>query len=142
MADDAPKTPEQVSAEDARRAAIRAKRMANLLPPVAPGEVRNPGGKNGREQRDKLIRWLEQPSTDDTMTRIERVWQATYLAALKGSAPDRKTLIEQHGGKPRSQLDLSNDDESLLPAILRVLAAPPPAEPTPSTQDEPKDDVG
>jgi len=87
--------------EEQRKADLRAKRMANLLPPIKPGESRNKSGSNGRTQHAALVRWLEEKSNDGTLTRIERVWQASYLAALKGAAIDRRTLIEQHGGKPR-----------------------------------------
>lgn len=122
MADvaDAPVGPDE---EERKKAEARARRLANLLPPCKPGETRNREGKNGRTQRAALVRWLEEPSTDPSMSRIERVWQACYLAALKGSAPDRKTLIEQHGGKPPVAVDMTSSDGSMSPARADGVAA-------------------
>ena len=119
MADDAPTTPPvgvpMSDAEAAAKAARIAKGHANLLPPCKPGETRNPSGKNGRKQAAALIKWLEEPSTDPDKMRIERVWEKLYLAALKGSVPAGKVLVEQHGGRPKQQIDLSSVDGSMSP---------------------------
>jgi len=121
MADEAPTTPPveppREHTPEERKAANLARARANLLPPCKPGEVRNPTGKNGRTQHAALVKWLEQPSTDPEMSRIERVWQATYLAALKGSSPDRKILIEQHGGKPKQQVQVSGGEGGPLRVV-------------------------
>jgi hypothetical protein len=100
----------------AKAAELKAKRCANLLPPIKPGETRNPTGNNGRKKQAALIRWLEEATEKgQPQTRIERVWQAMYLEAIKGDVNAGKALMEQHGGKPRQQLDLSSEDGSMSP---------------------------
>jgi hypothetical protein len=122
-------TPEEESAKQARIARGR----ANLLPPIKPGETRNPTGANGRKQQAKLIRWLEEATAKGTdETRIEAVWKAMYLRAIKGDVNAGKTLMEQHGGKPRQQLDLSNEDKSLGPSLIRFEFMRPPGDDDPS----------
>ena len=145
MADDAPTTPPvEAPAPDAEAAAAKAARIAkghaNLLPPCKPGETRNPSGKNGRKQAAALIKWLEEPSTDPGKMRIERVWEKLYLAALKGSVPAGKVLVEQHGGKPRQAVDLSSDDGTILPAVIRITPAKPSEEGDGTPPEPPKPD--
>ena len=132
MSDDAPKpalTPEEEAAKQARIARGR----ANLLPPIKPGETRNPNGNNGRKKQAALIRWLEEATEKgQPQTRIERVWQAMYLEAIKGDVNAGKALMEQHGGKPRQQLDVSNEDKSLAPSLIRFEFMRPPGDDEPS----------
>ena len=139
MADDANAAP-PVDAEAAAKAARIAKGHANLLPPCKPGETRNPSGKNGRKQAAALIKWLEEPSTDPDKMRIERVWEKLYLAALKGSVPAGKVLVEQHGGRPKQQIDLSSDDGTILPAVIRITPAKPRDEGDGASPEPPKPD--
>jgi hypothetical protein len=120
----------------------RERSLANLKPATSEDAgKRNPLGKNGRTQHEAFVSWMDEKRDGSILSRIGEVWGATLDNALtpKGGL-DRKTLIEQYQGRARAQLDISNDDESLLPAILRVLAAPP-SEVQPA-KDEPKDDVG
>jgi hypothetical protein len=123
MADDAPPpalTPEE---EAAAKAARIAKGHANLVP-IPKGETRNPTGINGRKKQAALIRWLEEASEAGAdKSRIERVWQAMYLEAIKGDVNAGKALMEQHGGKARQQIDLSSEDGTMSPARADEVSA-------------------
>ena len=141
MADDAPTpelTPEEASAKAAE---LKAKRCANLMPPTKPGEVRNPTGNNGRKKQAALIRWLEEATEKgQPQTRIERVWQAMYLEAIKGDVNAGKALMEQHGGKPRQQLDLSSEDGTMSPLAIDVIFSKTPTEQEPISEPLKGDD--
>lgn len=101
---------------------VNSKSIANLRSP-APGEARNPHGRNGRGTQLVIAKFLEEPSADPTSTRFQKILLAAYTSAIvpgpKG-AVDRKTLIEHYAGKPRQGLDLSNEDGTLQPKVLEV----------------------
>jgi hypothetical protein len=141
MSDDAPRptlTPEGAAAKAAE---LKAKRCANLLPPIKPGETRNPTGNNGRKKQAALIRWLEEATEKGhPQTRIERVWQAMYLEAIKGDVNAGKALMEQHGGKPRQQLDLSSEDGTMSPLAIDVIFSKTPTDQEPISEPLKGDD--
>jgi hypothetical protein len=82
---------------------------------------------------------MNETDKDKVVSRIGEVWGATLANALTpGGATDRKTLIEQYQGRPRQQLDLTNDDDTLFPALLRVFGVKPADAPSePSTEADP-----
>jgi hypothetical protein len=110
--------------------------LANLRPP-APGEARNPHGRNGRGAQMVIAKFLDEASADANSTRIQKVLFAAYTSSLipgpKG-AIDRKTLLEYYAGKPRQALDLSSEDGTMRPKILEVHWVKPEDQPTPAPQ--------
>ena len=126
MADDAPTPPPAITPEEeaAAKAARIAKGRANLLPPPKPGERRNPTGANGRTKNAVVVAFLDAPcATGEEKTRFQRLLESGYLRALKGDGVVWKTFVEQYAGKAKQQIDLSNDDGSILPAVIRICPA-------------------
>jgi hypothetical protein len=137
--------------EKATKEERRARRLANLRPPIKKGEVRNQAGKNGRARSDYIVGILDE--LDKGQPRIRRVVLAAYRRALRGSDPAAKFLGEQYGGKARQLIDLTSSDRSMSPdrkpttaesrqELDRALAAfgscdgtpPPAAEPSPPAE--------
>lgn len=127
MADDVP--PPSPEDEAARQAAIKAKRIANLKP-IAPGEVRNPRGSSSWQRAQARISEFMSAAAErgsDT-TRMDRLLLAVYTSALKPGpqgAADRKLLVEQCAGKAKQQVDLTNEDGTILPAVIRICPVAP-----------------
>lgn len=119
MSDESP----ALTPEDEQDTALRAQRLANLVQPVKIGEPgRNPAGKNGREARAAISKFLEEPSeTDRGKTRFRRVLEKLYAKAIAGDTQAARTLVEQHAGKPHQALDLSNEDGSFGLRVVAVL---------------------
>jgi hypothetical protein len=125
--------------DKAARLARRARGYANLRPAVK-GEVRNPTGTNGFRRRQEEIASILLEKDDDGplspgCTRIRSV----ILAAIRdakgggpGAASAQKTCIEQFAGKARQQLDVSNDDKSLRPTLVRFEFLAPPTDDDPA----------
>ena len=118
MSDESP----DLTPEDEHDTALRAQRQANLVQPVKRGEPgRNPTGKNGREARAAISKFLEEPSeTDKGKTRFRRVLEKLYAKAIAGDTQAARTLVEQHAGKPHQALNLSSEDGTLRPKVLEV----------------------
>lgn len=156
MSDKENPSPGQSPDPAAAAAARKARGYANLRPPK-PGEVRNPKGNNGRKRNELVAEILEEPDEDvKESTRIREVVLATVKLAKSGeigASAAQKTLIEQYGGKPKAQVDLTSSDGSMSPSggletsgerrarLLSILdkapaipAVPPP--PSPSTTEE------
>jgi len=120
---------ERPSADDQMAIEKRASQRRGLLPPIKPGEVRNPTGKNGREGRAEMSQFLKEPSeTDKGKTRFRRVLEKLYAKAIAGDTQAAKTLVEQHIGKPQQAVDLSSDNGSLRPALVRFEFMRPPSD--------------
>lgn len=110
---------------------------------IKPGEVRNKTGTNRYAKAQARFLKFAMHVEENGKTRDENVLMATYLSALKpgpAGAADRKLWREHLNGKARQQVDLSNEDGSMIPSVLRVLSVPTAEPPTPP--DEPKGDVG
>jgi hypothetical protein len=122
--------------EDERDTALRAQRLSNLVQPVRKGEPgRNPMGKNGREARAAISKFLEEPSETDTCkTRFRRVLEKLYAKAIAGDMQAARTLVEQHAGRPQQAVDLSSEDGTLRPKVLEIrwVQPKPNDQPTPS----------
>ena len=93
-------------------------------PPIKPGEVRNPAGKNGQsEAHAELMRILNEPGDKPDKTWLRLVVEETIHSALipgRNGASDRKLLVEKATGKAKESIDLSNSDGSLGPKVLEV----------------------
>lgn len=134
---------ERPSTEDQLAAEKRASQRRGLLPPIKPGEVRNKTGKNGREGRAELSQYLDDPSeTDKGKTRFRRVLEKLYAKAIAGDTQAAKTLVEQHVGKPKQALDLSNEDGTLRPKVIEVRWVQPKPNDQPSLPPPASDGTG
>lgn len=122
MADgDSPFPPNKSGQHPNSRANLRPRKPGD--PPLNP-DPRN----NGRRRAEFVAAWLE--LEDETpagkkltlavgcpegTSRIVALLQRTWLAAMAKSESSRKELLQQYAGKPKVQVDLSNDDGSLAP---------------------------
>jgi hypothetical protein len=133
--DDQPDTENQPTVDK------RASQQRGLLPPIKPGEVRNKTGKNGREARAAISQFLEEPSeTDKGKTRFRRVLEKLYAKAIAGDTQAAKTLVEQHAGKPKQSMDLSNEAGDLVLPTVRIHFVNPRADDLPPATEAPKVD--
>lgn len=113
----------------------RERQLAGLRPAVKGEPSRNPTGKNGHRARQELVADILAEKEDDPKapqpgeTRIRNVVLAlareTY-AGGPGAQAAGKTLLEQFAGKARQQVDLSSEDGSLRPALVRFEFLRPP----------------
>lgn len=95
-------------------------RVENLRPPIKPGEVRNPTGKNGHE-------WLKEfrdyfgGEPDEVLPkgvgrakvgqrRIDLVKRALFMKAIRGGDIALKLVIEQLNGRARQAVELTGAD--------------------------------
>ena len=132
-----------LNSEDQLAAEKRARQRRGLLPPIKPGEVRNPTGKNGREARAAISQFLEEPSeTDKGKTRFRRVLEKLYAKAIAGDTQAAKALVEQHAGRPQQAVDLSNEDGTLRPKVLEVRWVQPRANDQPALPPSTSDGTG
>ena len=132
-----------LNSEDQLAAEKRARQRRGLLPPIKPGEVRNPTGKNGREARAAISQFLEEPSeTDKGKTRFRRVLEKLYAKAIAGDTQAAKALVEQHAGKPQQAVDLSSEDGTLRPKVLEVRWVQPKPNDQPSFPPPASDGTG
>ena len=98
---------------------------------IKPGEVRNPKGINGPKKYQAKVAafYAEVAEAGGDKTRFERILLATYTSALvpgpKG-AMDRKLIWEQCAGKAKQQVDITSEDGTLRPALIRFEFMPPP----------------
>lgn len=115
-------------------ASAKPKRPAGLKP-ATKGEVRNPGGNNGSSWLPELRKFfLEQipesykrsggKRTALMVTRLHRVFAATYESAISGETASQKLIIELMCGKPKEQVELSGPDGAPLVAPRIVLYLP------------------
>ena len=117
---------EQDSVADETPEQRRARGYKNLLPPIKPGEVRNPKGVNGHRRRQEIVAAILDEEDDDGplepgCSRIRSVVLAAVRDAKDGgpgAASAQKTCIEQYAGKARQQVELNGD---ALPGLLRVI---------------------
>jgi hypothetical protein len=93
-----------------------AKGWANLRP-VAPGEVRNKLGINGREGAEAWRRYLDKPDPDepDFESRRDVMHGVLYKALKKGKLGALQMGIEQDQGKPPQSIDHKSSDRSMSP---------------------------
>ena len=93
-----------------------AKGWANLRP-VAPGEVRNRLGLNGREGAEAWRRFLDKPDPDepDFATRRDVMHNVLYKALKKAKLGALQMGIEQDQGKPPQSIDHKSSDRSMSP---------------------------
>jgi len=142
MSDETPQD-ESLSTEDQLAAEKRARQRRGLLPPIKPGEVRNKTGKNGREGRAELSQFLDDPSeTDKGKSRFRRVLEKLYAKAIAGDTQAAKALVEQHVGKPKQALDVSNEDGTLGPKVLEVRWVQPKPNDQPTLPSPTSDGTG
>jgi hypothetical protein len=132
---------QRLSTDDQLAIEKRANQRRGLLPPIKPGEVRNKTGKNGREGRAELSQFLEDPSeTDKGKTRFRRVLEKLYAKAIAGDTQAAKTLVEQHVGKPKQSMDLSNEAGDLAIPTVRIHFVNPRADDLPPATETAKAD--
>ena len=93
-----------------------AKGWANLRP-VAPGEVRNRLGINGREGAEAWRKFLDKPDPDepDAESRRAVMHETLYKLIKKGKIGPLQIGIEQDQGKPPQSIDHSSKDGSMSP---------------------------
>jgi len=125
MSDDSPFPPE--------KRVMNANSLANLRPHRKGEPSPNKTGFNGRTRSEVIAAFLEEK--DDTPlgkslmakvgcpdgSRIRGLLHREWLAGMGKSDMARKTMIEQYGGKPRMQMDVTNDDGSLSAGLAAVL---------------------
>jgi hypothetical protein len=111
--------------DDAQPVDGKEKRKGNLLPPIRPGESRNPTGRNGRDKNKIIVDFLEALDKKDPekRQRIQVLLESMYLRARMGHAAAMKYLAEQYTGKAKQQLELSNPDGSLNAARVDAVAS-------------------
>lgn len=122
-------------------------RRKNLRPPIKPGEVLNPLGKNGSEWLARIRAFAEEIDPNDRprrggakRDRFARLMEAGYKKALKGGDVPWKVIVEQLAGRPRQHIEVSGNASNgplvtfLLPENGRDVA-PPEA---PAAEGEPK----
>jgi|GEM_PF-3200988 hypothetical protein len=111
MADDSPFPPSKRGKNPRSLGNLRPRRKGD--PPL------NPTGSNGRQRSEVIAAFLEEK--DDTPigkalmakvgcpdgTRIRGLLYREWLAGMGKSDMARKTLLEQYGGKPRVQMEVS-----------------------------------
>lgn len=94
--------------------------IANLLPPIKAGEVRNPKGNNGRQRMAEFRAWADEKATPgSTLTRAQNVWNALYATAIdrkRGSnhVAAGKIFVEQYQGKPVTPVEMTGKDGTPL----------------------------
>lgn len=100
--------------EETAALSARERQLAGLRP-IKKGEVRNPNGNNGRRRGEYVAAWLEAEDSKDPekRKRIDVVLEAEYIAAQGGDTQACKNLREAYGGKPKQQVDVTSDDETL-----------------------------
>lgn len=127
------------------------KRRKNLKPPIKPGEVRNPTGKNGSEWLKAFRDFFEEvpteklprgaPRRDPNDNRHIIGLRALFRNMVLGSEPSLKLGIEQLQGRARQHIEVSGAAGNgplvtfLLPENGRDV---PPEEPE---KEEPGDDA-
>ena len=118
--DDETKSPESSPSVDGKE-----KRKSNLLPPIQPGESRNPTGRNGRDKNKIVVDFLEalDPKDPEKRKRVQVLLESMYLRARMGHNVAMKYLAEQYTGKAKQQLELSNPDGSLNAARVDAVAS-------------------
>jgi hypothetical protein len=116
------------------------------LRPIKKGEVRNPSGRNGKVRVDKVRKYLsgkDEPSSRHT--RRENILLALYTTSIDRRRRDHvaaaRVLLAYDLGLPAQalQVDHSNTDGSMLPAVIRVYPVKPQEEnspPEPAHVDE------
>lgn len=131
-------------------------RMLGGLKPAKKGEVRNPTGNNGRRRSEFIAKFLEE--ADDTLegrklveaagcppdtSRIKALLQKDFLVAMDKGDFSRSKLIEQYGGKPRQQMEVTTPDggdgAKASGVIVLPLAPATIAEFEAQGEDKPKD---
>lgn len=105
----------------------KSKRIRNLLPPIRPGESRNPTGKNGRDKNKIIVDFLEACDAKDhgKRARILVLLEAMYLRARLGNGAAMKFLGEQFFGKAKQQIELTGENGG---PIATKEELPPPSE--------------
>jgi hypothetical protein len=113
--------------------------LANLRPPCKPGEVLNPEGKNGRTRAEFVAAFLEEIDATEVgqslqakigcpgATRIKALLHRDWLAGMDKSDVARKSLIEQYAGRPKQQVDLTSNGETMS-GVFVLPAGPATAE--------------
>jgi len=110
------------------------------LRPVQKGEVRNPLGRNGKFKIDELRKYLSgkaEPSSPHT--RRENILLALYTTSIDRRRRDHvaaaRVLLAYDLGLPAQalQVDHSNTDGSMTPAVIRIYPVKPKQEGTDET---------
>jgi len=146
MSDDRPQN-EQTGGEEQLAREKRPGQQRGLLPPIKPGEVRNPTGRNGKARLEELREFLNgKAGPTSSHTRRENLLIAIYTTAIDRRRRDHvaaaRVLLGYDLGPPMQalQVDHSNTDGSLLPAVIRVYPVKPREEdalPGPAPVDAP-----
>jgi hypothetical protein len=116
MSDDSPFPPNDAPVETPKRRG----NIANLLPPIKPGEVRNPKGNNGRQRMAEFRAWADEKTTPESkLTRAQNVWNALYATAIDRKRGMQhvaagKVFVEQYQGKPVTPVEMTGKDGSPL----------------------------
>lgn len=95
-------------------------RVENLRPPIKPGEVRNPTGKNGHEWLKEFRDYFE-TEPDEVLPkgvgrakvgqrRIDLIKRALFMKAIRGGDIALKLVIEQLNGRARQAVELTGAD--------------------------------
>jgi hypothetical protein len=110
------------------------------LRPIQKGEVRNPLGRNGKFKIDELRKYLsEKAEPSSPHTRRENLLLALYTTSIDRRRRDHvaaaRVLLAYDLGLPAQalQVDHSNTDGSMTPAVIRVYAVKPRDEGTDET---------
>ena len=110
------------------------------LQPIQKGEVRNPLGRNGKFKIDELRKYLsEKAEPSSPHTRRENLLLALYTTSIDRRRRDHvaaaRVLLAYDLGLPAQalQVDHSNTDGSMTPAVIRVYAVKPRDEGTDET---------
>jgi hypothetical protein len=102
------------------------------LRPIKSGEVRNPTGRNGKMRIDELRDYLNgkaEPSSPHT--RRQNILLALYTTSIDRRRRDHvsaaRVLLAYDLGLPAQalQVDHSNTDGSMLPAVVRIYPVKP-----------------
>jgi hypothetical protein len=117
------------------------------LRPIKRGEVRNSTGRNGKVRLDELREYLnEKTEPSSRHTRRENILLALYSTSIDRRRRDHvaaaRVLLAYDLGLPAQalQVDHSNTDGSMLPAVIRVYPVKPREEdspPEPAPVDDP-----
>jgi hypothetical protein len=102
------------------------------LRPIKAGEVRNPLGRNGKMRIDELRDYLNgKAEPTSPHTRRENILLALYTTSIDRRRRDHvaaaRVLLAYDLGLPAQalQVDHSNTDGSMTPAVIRVYAVKP-----------------
>lgn len=94
----------------------RKRQLANLRPPIAPGEVLNPEGINGRPISAAILRRA-------TPENVDKLSEVSWRLALKGTPWFVQFVTERSEGKVADKQELSGPGGAPLPGGLDGLTA-------------------